>query len=122
MPPDLLGVPSAVLFDMDGTLVDTEDLWWAACVEVALGLRSPLAQGDRQALYGLPVEDAAVHVSGKVAGGPGPRVVEAMLTRAFTERIESGVTTLPGAIALLEALGAAGVPAGLVSASPRPVV
>jgi HAD superfamily hydrolase (TIGR01509 family) len=48
--------------------------------------------------------------------------VEALLTEAFMARIESGVTMLPGAAALLEALRAAGVPAGLVSASPRPVV
>lgn len=114
--------PAAVLFDMDGTLVDTEDLWWAACAEVALGLGAPLGDDDREALFGLPVEDAAVHVTDRAGGGPGPRAVAALLTDAFTRRIESGVTTLPGAVALLESLRAAGIPAGLVSASPRPVV
>lgn len=103
---------------MDGTLVDTEDLWWDACVEVADGLGSPLGEADREALFGLSVEDAAVHIT----GGPGAQAVEAMLTDAFTGRLENGVTTLPGAVALLEALRAAGIPAGLVSASPRPVV
>ncbi|MEN3539678.1 HAD family phosphatase [Microbispora sp. ZYX-F-249] len=119
--------PAAVLFDMDGTLVDTEGLWWDACVEVADGLGSPLGDADREALYGLSVEDAALRITAALdatggPGGPGARAVEAMLTDAFTVRLESGVTTLPGAVALLEALRAAGVPAGLVSASPRPVV
>ncbi|NJP27685.1 HAD family phosphatase [Microbispora hainanensis] len=110
--------PAAVLFDMDGTLVDTEDLWWDACVEVADGLDSPLGEADREALFGLSVEDAAVHIT----GGPGAAAVETMLTDAFTGRLKNGVTTLPGAVALLETLRAAGIPAGLVSASPRPVV
>ncbi|GGO16568.1 HAD family hydrolase [Microbispora bryophytorum] len=110
--------PAAVLFDMDGTLVDTEDLWWDACVEVAGGLGSPLGEADREALFGLSVEDAALHIS----GGPGAGAVESLLTDAFTRRLKNGVTMLPGAVALLEALRAAGIPAGLVSASPRPVV
>ncbi|WP_182908691.1 HAD family phosphatase [Microbispora sp. H13382] len=116
--------PAAVLFDMDGTLVDTEGLWWDACVEVADGLGSPLGEADREELYGLSVEDAALHITAALdtTGGPGALAVEAMLTDAFTVRLESGVTTLPGAVALLEALRAAGIPAGLVSASPRPVV
>ncbi|MEU8275042.1 HAD family hydrolase [Microbispora bryophytorum] len=116
--------PAAVLFDMDGTLVDTEDLWWDACVEVAGGLGSPLGEADREALFGLSVEDAALHIAATLdsAGAPGARAVETMLTDAFTGRLQNGVTTLPGAVALLEALRAAGIPAGLVSASPRPVV
>ncbi|MEU6426616.1 HAD family phosphatase [Microbispora sp. NPDC046973] len=116
--------PAAVLFDMDGTLVDTEDLWWDACVEVADGLGSPLGEADREALFGLSVEDAALHITAALdtTGGPGAPAVETMLTDAFTRRLENGVTTLPGAVALLEALRAAGIPAGLVSASPRPVV
>ncbi|WP_432924826.1 HAD family hydrolase [Microbispora sp. CA-135349] len=116
--------PAAVLFDMDGTLVDTEGLWWDACVEVADGLGLSLGEADREALFGLSVEDAALHITHAlhIAGASGARPVEAMLTDAFTTRLESGVTMLPGAVALLEALRAAGIPAGLVSASPRPVV
>ncbi|MEZ0077472.1 HAD family hydrolase [Planotetraspora sp. GP83] len=113
----------AVLLDMDGTVVDTEGLWWEACAEVAQGLGFALTPSDREALFGLPVEDAAAYLVG--AGGledAGPREVEGMLTRAFTVRVEAGVTTLPGAVALLDSLGAAGVPAALVSASPRSIV
>ncbi|MBP2702900.1 HAD family phosphatase [Microbispora sp. RL4-1S] len=122
MPDELADGPSAVLFDMDGTLVDTEGLWWEACAEVASGLGAPLPAADQEVLFGLAAEDAAEHVSRRAGGDPPPAAVTTMLTDAFTARVKRGVTTLPGTVALLDALRAAGIPAGLVSASPRAVV
>jgi HAD superfamily hydrolase (TIGR01509 family) len=126
---------------MDGTIVDTEGMWWQAVSEVALRLGGTLTSEDEPDVLGRPVEHAATHLLRRTRGlveksrgrhrgqldtpdpgGYAPAAVEAMLTRAFTARIGRGVTILPGAIALLEGLRAAAIPTALVSASPRSIV
>ncbi|MFF4622351.1 HAD family hydrolase [Nonomuraea jabiensis] len=54
--------PDAVLFDMDGTLVDTEGLWWQATVSVAASLGRPLGREDMPYVLGRTAEDVAAHL------------------------------------------------------------
>ncbi|MFD4869880.1 HAD family phosphatase, partial [Streptomyces sp. NPDC058412] len=42
---------------MDGTLVDTEGLWWRATEEVAEGLGHRLTDADAPEVVGRAVED-----------------------------------------------------------------
>ncbi len=53
---------AAVLFDMDGTVVDTEGLWWEACATVAAGLGLELTEADTEHVLGRPVEHTAAHL------------------------------------------------------------
>ncbi|WP_327412227.1 HAD family hydrolase [Streptomyces sp. NBC_01233] len=112
---------AAVLFDMDGTLVDTEGLWWRATEEVADGLGHRLTDADAPEVVGRAVEDTAAHLV-RVSGGGDPYEVGAALTDTFFRRVEAGAPMRPGAQRLLTALTAQGVPFALVSASPRVVV
>ncbi|WP_282697711.1 HAD-IA family hydrolase [Streptomyces sp. CC208A] len=106
---------SAVLFDMDGTLVDTEGLWWEAVEQVA---GRPLTEADRPDVLGRPVEHTAAWLA--AAGGDADRLAAA-LHREFADRVLTGVVPRPGALALLAALAREGVPTALVTASPRAV-
>ncbi|MFE9258020.1 HAD family hydrolase [Streptomyces sp. NPDC006879] len=112
---------AAVLFDMDGTLVDTEVLWWQATEEIASSLGYRLTQADAGEVVGRAVEDTAAHLVAALGGGD-PRAVAADLTAAFFTRVEAGAPLRPGAQQLLSALEGEGVPIALVSASPRVVV
>ncbi|MEV7011365.1 HAD family phosphatase [Streptosporangium sp. NPDC051022] len=133
--------PAAVLFDMDGTLVDTEGLWWQACAAVAAELGLELTEADAGHVHGRPAGHTAAHLlrrgprppASEPVSLPGARVgaqagtqvtdrVGARLIEEFAGRVEAGVTPLPGAIRLLDDLGAAGVPTALVTASPRRIV
>ncbi|MEU8981525.1 HAD-IA family hydrolase [Streptomyces sp. NPDC048309] len=109
----------AVLFDMDGTLVDTERLWWEAVEQVADGLGRRLTGADQPEVLGRPVEYTAAWLSG-IAGGPAEEIA-AELHREFAARVRTGVVPRPGALRLLQELAREGVPTALVTASPRAV-
>lgn len=106
----------AVLFDMDGTLVDTERLWWEAVEQIA---GRPLTETDQPDVLGRPVEHTAAWL-GTTTGRPEADIA-AELHREFAARVRTGIVPRPGALDLLDALAAAGVPAALVTASPRAV-
>ncbi|MFD7627323.1 HAD family hydrolase [Streptomyces sp. NPDC059851] len=112
---------AAVLFDMDGTLVDTEVLWWEVTAEVAAGLGHALGAADAPEVVGRAVEDTAAHLV-RVSGGGDPDRVAADLGEEFFRRVTAGAPLRPGAGRLLSELAAEGVPFALVSASPRAVV
>uniref|UniRef100_A0AAU2JGZ3 HAD family phosphatase n=1 Tax=Streptomyces sp. NBC_00049 TaxID=2903617 RepID=A0AAU2JGZ3_9ACTN len=112
---------AAVLFDMDGTLVDTEVLWWRTTEEIADRLGHRLTDADAPEVVGRAVQDTAAHLV-RVSGGGDPYEVAADLTEGFFRRVEAGAPMRPGAQRLLTALEAEGVPFALVSASPRVVV
>ncbi|WP_432023562.1 HAD family hydrolase [Streptomyces parvus] len=115
--------PAAVLFDMDGTLVDTEVLWWETAHEVAAGLGHRLTDADAPEVVGRAVADTAAHLIA-VTGGTADGLVDvaAELTGSFHRRVDAGAPLRPGAAALLAALERHRVPFALVSASPRSVV
>ncbi|SDK93424.1 haloacid dehalogenase superfamily, subfamily IA, variant 3 with third motif having DD or ED [Nonomuraea jiangxiensis] len=119
------GTPAAVLLDMDGTLVDTEGLWWQAVAAVAESLGRPLSPADLPHIHGRTIEDAAAHLlRNDPPAADGELVAEVIdrLTVAFAERVRRDLTVMPGAPELLADLAATAIPTALVSASPRSVV
>ncbi|AXG77733.1 HAD family hydrolase [Streptomyces paludis] len=116
--------PVAVLFDMDGTLVDTEVLWWETADEIAAALGHRLTDADAPEVVGRAVADTAAHLI-RVTGVPyeaHAQKVAAELTESFFRRVAAGAPPRPGARRLLAELERARVPFALVSASPRSVV
>ncbi|MFD6798441.1 HAD family hydrolase [Streptomyces cyaneofuscatus] len=119
---------------MDGTLVDTEVLWWETAREVAAGLGHRLSDADAPEVVGRAVADTAAHLievtggdASEPPGAPADRAAAlartaAELTDSFFRKVDAGAPLRPGAAALLASLEGAGVPFALVSASPRSVV
>ncbi|WP_033282319.1 HAD-IA family hydrolase [Streptomyces sp. NRRL F-525] len=106
----------AVLFDMDGTLVDTERLWCEAVEQVA---GRTLTDADQPEVLGRPVEHTADWLARTT--GASAADLAAALHREFAARVRTGIVPRPGALALLDALARDGVPTALVTASPRAV-
>ena len=114
---------AAVLFDMDGTLIDTEKLWDVALRELATSYGGELSDAARFAMLG---SDAAntMRLMSEDLGRPdidaeaGAAWLDARVNELFAE----GVPWRPGARELVAAVRAAGVPTALVTNTSRAVV
>jgi len=108
---------AAVLWDMDGTLVDTEPTWGVA--EMALAERHGGAWSTEQGLelVGYDLLDAARVIRAGMGIDLSPeRIVEEMLDHVI-EQVEHEVPWRPGSRDLLLSLSEAGVPCALVTMS-----
>jgi HAD superfamily hydrolase (TIGR01509 family) len=113
----------AVLFDMDGLLVDTEPLWFEVESGVMARLGGDWSAADQAKLVGGSLQATLDYLLGK-ARRPVPRE---MLARWMLDGMVSLVTrgpvhTRPGAAALLAEVKAAGVPHALVTSSERVIM
>jgi HAD superfamily hydrolase (TIGR01509 family) len=114
--------PAAVLLDLDGTLVDTEGLWWTAESEVFAELGHVLDDAHRSVVVGGPMSRSVGHlieVTGTTAALPELTVA---INARFERLVERGAPLMPGAARLLAELTAHSVPTALVSASYRTTI
>lgn len=112
----------AVLLDMDGTLVDTEDIWWDAEVSIFAELGHALAEEYREVVVGGPMARSASFLIEATGADIALAELSGLLNSRFTELLDGTVPMLPGARRLLTELAAHGVPTALVSASHRRVM
>lgn len=108
----------AVLWDMDGTLVRTEELWMAAEMATMSAFGGHWDAQDQAVAIGGPLDRVVRYMADRV-GHP-----EAEVSRRLTDEIEGlmraeDIPWMPGARELHDALAAAGVPQALVSNSWR---
>ncbi|HET7408466.1 MAG TPA: HAD family phosphatase [Mycobacteriales bacterium] len=119
------GVAAAVLFDMDGLLVDSEPLWTVAEEELAAEFGGVWSEQIKAAIVGTRLDVSVPAILEWYAVPPTPDRVEwaaSFLLRRMVELFESELPLAPGAVTLLDALGARRVPVGLVSSSYRVLV
>ncbi len=116
------GGPAAVLWDLDGTLVDGEPLWQEAAAEILARHGRTLGAATRAALVGADL-DTTVRIVLAATGRPVTprriRSVRAGLVRAVAARYAAGVPWMPGAFDALVAVRAAGIPMALVTNTVR---
>lgn len=110
----------AVLFDLDGTLIDSEGLWFRAECDVVGRLGGSWGPEDQAHCLGGPLERVAAYMA-QITGSPrdpgeiGRDLLDCMEALLRSEPLE----WRPGARELLVECRAAGVPTALVSASHR---
>jgi HAD superfamily hydrolase (TIGR01509 family) len=113
----------AVLFDMDGLLIDSEPIWSIAEEEVMAELGGPWSPRIKAALVGKRLDETAqIFLSFAPGSGRDPAYVESFLLRRMCELFRQRLPWQPGARGLLDALRDHGVPLGLVSSSYRALV
>lgn len=111
--------PSAVLWDMDGTLVDTEPYWMAAETALVQSFGGSWTHEDALQLVGSGLIDSAVILQNAGVAMEAEAIVS-HLTDVVQESLRTqGVPFRPGARELLSDLRDAGIPTGLVTMSLR---
>ncbi|MGO3071315.1 MAG: HAD family hydrolase [Brevibacterium linens] len=112
--------PSAVLWDMDGTLVDTEPYWIRAETELmnAHGLSWSEEQGLEFVGNELIVSARMMREAGLDL--PAEEIVETLMGNVIGQ-IRASVPFRPGALELLAELKAEGIPNVMVTMSYRPL-
>ncbi|RAO53582.1 Sugar-phosphatase [Micromonospora noduli] len=115
--------PAAVLFDMDGTLVDSEKLWDVALQELAKEYGGELSVDARQSIIGTAMAES-MRILHDDLGQPerDPEISAAWINARILDLFRTGLRWRPGAFDLLRAVRVAGIPTALVTSSPRALV
>jgi HAD superfamily hydrolase (TIGR01509 family) len=121
-PPDAL--PAAVLWDMDGTLIDSERLWTVSLLDTAQELGGELSEPARRSLVGVDLDTSIDVLLAEVGRPATPELVahtrDRLLARTAALFVE-GVDWRPGARSALRAVRTSGVPTALVTSSLRQI-
>lgn len=108
---------AAVLWDMDGTLIDSEPYWMSAEVELVAEYGGQWTHEDALQLVGNGMEHSALILQSR-----GVRLTTGEIIRRLTgevvAQVEHRVPWRPGALELLRSVRAAGIPTALVTMSP----
>jgi HAD superfamily hydrolase (TIGR01509 family) len=114
---------SAVLFDMDGTLVDSEPLWSISMDQLAAECGGVLSDPAREAMVGTDMPTTMrifYHDLGLVGRDP---ILDGLRLAELTVAVfEAGLPWRPGARELLGEVRATGLPIALVTSTERRMV
>ncbi|MDD9372135.1 MAG: HAD family phosphatase [Acidimicrobiales bacterium] len=113
------GGPAAVLWDMDGTLVDTEPFWIRAETELVTTHGGTWTRANAETLVGMDLLDAAAEIRRLGGVDIDPVDIVNMMMERVIELMADEPPWQPGALHLLAALGAEGIPCVLVTMSWR---
>lgn len=110
--------PSAVLWDMDGTLIDSEPYWMTSETELITSWGGTWTHEDGLSVVGMGLADAAAIFRSRGVDLPVQQIVDHLTDRVI-ERTRAAVPWLPGARELLAEVREAGIPTAMVTMSLR---
>lgn len=109
--------PAAVLWDMDGTLVDTEPVWIAGERALAAAHGVEWTEADALAIVGNDLRDAAAYIRKRTNSDLEiDEIIDALGVRV-RDSMQETIVWRPGALELFQEVQTAGIPQALVTMS-----
>jgi HAD superfamily hydrolase (TIGR01509 family) len=122
-PGERSGQLQAVLFDMDGLLVDSEPLWFEVEHSVMARLGGEWTEADQRALVGGSLHRSVGYLLSRASrAATQDEVADWLIGGMAVLLAEREVAVMPGAIDLLAEVRAAGIPRVLVTSSERVIM
>lgn len=115
-----MAFPAAVIFDMDGILLDTEPLWGESIMAVAKQHNILVSYADLRFTTGLRIHEVTAYWKEKFPWGTSATsdaVAEAILDHII-DNSKRHATVLPGIIRHLAYLSSQNIPLGVATSSP----
>ena len=110
-------LPAAVLWDMDGTIVDSEPYWMRAETELVESFGGVWTHSDCMLLVGSGLLNSAAILQDRGVRLDAEAIVDRLTTRVQGLLGEFGAPWRPGALELMTEVKAAGIPMALVTMS-----
>jgi HAD superfamily hydrolase (TIGR01509 family) len=114
-------LPQAVLWDLDGTLADSEPLWAAAFSDYAELHGIPWTDADQLVLRGGTLDLAAAELGVAAKRTIPTSELQAAILPLLAAELRTGSVLSPGRIEALSQLADAGIPQAIVTSSYREV-
>jgi sugar-phosphatase len=113
----------AVIFDMDGLLIDSEPFWRLAEVDVLSAVGVPIDDDLARLTTGLRTDEVVEHWYRQYPWeGPTKQEISAQIIRGVMDLVSARGEALPGVGDVLEGLAAAGYPMAIASSSASNVI
>lgn len=113
---------SAIFFDMDGLLINSEPLWLESETEMMAAFDYQWLESDQAACLGGPLDRVGNYMSSLIGGKKDGHSLMLEIIERMVEKFKGDLPLMPGALNLIEDLRAHDVELTLVSASPRSLV
>jgi HAD superfamily hydrolase (TIGR01509 family) len=113
--------PDAVVLDLDGVLVDSEEAWDEARRELVAERGGEWKEGATHAMLGMSSPEWSAYVRDELGVDMAPEEISDAVVARLLADYRRGLPLLPGAVEAVRALGAHW-PLGLASSSNAPVI
>ena len=110
-------LPAAILWDMDGTLINSEPYWIAAETELIESFGGSWTHEEAMQLVGSGLWSSAAILQAKGVDLSADEIVDNLTNRVLEQLVEFGIPWRPGARELLTEVREAGIPTALVTMS-----